>query len=64
MLRVEGMASTYENKIALLIIRSGKIWPVDITTVFPLIQSIGHMPIEKAANKNLLRKETLFEAWQ
>lgn len=50
MLRVEGMASTYENKIALLIIRSGKIWPVDITAIFPLIQSIGHMPIEKAAN--------------
>lgn len=44
------MASTYENKIVLLSIRSGKIWPVDITTIFPLIQNIGHRPIEKAAN--------------
>lgn len=50
MLQVEGMPSTYENKIALLIVRSGKIWPVDITTIFPLTQSIGHMPIEEAAN--------------
>lgn len=58
------MASTYENRIALLTIRKGKIWPVDITTIFPLIQSVDHMPIEKVANRNILRKETLFEAWQ
>lgn len=43
------MAGTYENKIALLILRSGKIWPVDITAIFPLIQSIGHVPAEKVA---------------
>lgn len=53
MLQVEGMASTHENKIALshkFVIRSSKIWSVDITTIFLLIQSIGHVPIEKAAN--------------
>ena len=50
MLRVEGMASTYEKKVALLIRKSGKIWPVDTATVFPLAQSIGRMPTEKSAN--------------
>lgn len=39
-----------QNEIALLFMRSGKIWPVDITTIFPLMQSIGHMPTAKAAN--------------
>lgn len=54
--RVEHSASTCENKIALLLLRSGKIWPVDITTIFPLIESVGHKPAGKAANQNVFLK--------
>lgn len=54
--RVELSASTCESRIALLLKRSGKIWPVDITTIFPLIQSVGHKPAGKAANQNVFLK--------